>query len=185
MNSLNLNFVESEYIEDESSRYLGCPTVPESWLNDNNMFDSDDIFVCQINLEEASEKGVIPITKGMLYFFINAVTLEGKVLYSINEKLVKVDFNCDNDKINIDTNKEYRVIFSNTKEIYLDGTKLFGEPIESEYLNKDDVLLLQIDTLQEDNILFREEDSFYQFIIDKKSFKEKDFSKARLVVVNL
>ena len=55
---------EAEY---EGSRFFGDPVVPEKWA-DREPWSEDDIFMCQINLEDIDSKGLLP-ESGYLYFF--------------------------------------------------------------------------------------------------------------------
>ena len=92
MFSIKIKLTECSEFNLLSSRFLGVPSIPEKWIDDIS-FDENDVFLCQINLDDLS-KFKTPFTyKGILYFFINLKTEKPKVLYSLNEKLIKVNFN--------------------------------------------------------------------------------------------
>lgn len=183
MNSIKLNFVENKDLKIYSSKYLGCPSIPKYWLN-KDMFKENDIFICQINLEDLVEYN-IPINKtGILYFFINVEEKKCKVFYEITKDLVEVEFNDSSFDENL--SKEYKINFENNNNYYLDGSKLFGIPANNEKFNKfEDVLLLQIDTLQDDNVFLSNEDLIFQFIIKKEDLTKKNFSNVELEIIKL
>ena len=183
MNSVSFNIIESKNLSNKSSKYLGLPSIPESWIEDENLFEEDDMFLCQINLEDLIEFSV-PITKlGILYFFINLKTEQGKVLYSKEtNNLVKVDFN---DGL-IDSSREFKIYFELNEEIYLDGTKLLGIPVDNkDFDSKEEILLLQIDTLHENNIFKNDENIVYQFIMKKEDFVRNNYSNVRLDILEI
>ena len=181
MNSLLINFVECKELPCHSSRYLGTPAIPEKWL-DEDIFDDDDIFICQINLEELIEFNVPGKKEGMLYFFINLEKGQGKVLLSNEAKLLKVDFNDYDKYVNID--KNYKINFEPNSEVYIDGTKLFGTPVENNDFNsEEDLLLLQIDTLHDNNVFMNDKDYIFQFIIKKTDFAKNNFSNTKLYIL--
>ena len=183
MNSVNINIIESKNLSNKSSKYLGLPSIPQSWIEDENLFDEDDMFLCQINLEDLSNFNVPTNKVGILYFFINLKTEQGKVLYSKeNDNLVKVDFN---DGL-INSSREFKIYFDVNEEVYLDGTKFLGTPVDNYSFNeKEEVLLLQIDTLQENNIFKNNENIIYQYIIKKEDFVRNKFSNVRLDIIEV
>lgn len=177
-NSIGLRFLKNNDLPKSKSKYLGCPSLPEKWLDDTNLFEDNDIFICQINLEDLFEYSIPCEKKGILYFFVNFESKSGKVLFSKNENLVTVDFN--EGSLIGDISNSYAIEFDINNEVYLDGCKLFGQPVNNQNFDeKNEILLLQIDTLQDDNILFPNEDYIFQFIIKNSDFINKDFSKIK------
>ena len=70
---------EAEY---EGSRFFGDPVVPEKWA-DKEPWLEDDIFMCQINLEDLKgfdTEGLLP-EEGYLYFF--ADVSDGIIIHPI------------------------------------------------------------------------------------------------------
>lgn len=177
-NSISLKFFKNNDLPKSKSKYLGCPSLPEKWLDNIDLFDDNDIFICQINLEDLIEYSVPVEKKGILYFFVNLESKSGKVLFAKNENLVTVDFN-EGNSIG-DLSNSYAIEFNINNEIYLDGCKLFGQPVNNDKFNeKEEILLLQIDTLQDDNILLQNEDYIFQFIIKNSDFINKNFSNIK------
>ncbi len=68
---------EAEY---EGSRFFGDPVVPEKWADDEP-WPEDDIFMCQVNLEDLEDTdGLLP-KSGYLYLF--ADVSDGVVIHPI------------------------------------------------------------------------------------------------------
>ena len=182
--SIKLKFIKTtSLVGGLSSRYLGEPTLPIDWVK-NSIFDEYDVFICQVNSDDLLDFNLPVRINGILYFFINMTTKEPKVLYTTKDKkFVTVEFN---DPKIVGTDETYRIAFEENKEIYYDGTKLFGKPLENETFNqKDEILLLQLDTLQDDNVYLSDEDALYQFIINKVDLSNKNFSNVRLDIIHI
>ena len=64
---INFEICDRGEAEYEGSRFFGDPVVPEKWA-DKEPWAEDDIFMCQINLEDIDSEGLLP-ESGYLYFF--------------------------------------------------------------------------------------------------------------------
>ncbi|MBE6815962.1 MAG: hypothetical protein E7522_11020 [Ruminococcaceae bacterium] len=156
-----------------TSKFLGAPTMPESWLSDGTLSD-DDFFFCQIKLSELREHTSCTLLppKGFLYIFL---TIKEDGTFKPNVRLCEEepdtlidDFNYGFDFLG-DTDKEYSIDFSGVSA----GTEtaLFVEENES-------YILLQYDPL-DDNMpeFLQETEKQAVFRIPKVDLENLDFSR--------
>lgn len=171
--SLKLN--ENDESDLGSTHFLGCPDVPVEW-NDNAVFYNDEIFLGQINLKEYSIEG-LP-NKGILYFFlaVESKPYRGIVRYASDDSNIeRVDFNQEIDFC-VDLNKEYiSSICEGNGNI-----SMFKEKDSKITLNKDEVMLLYIDTNNLLSDVFKLYSQQVAYIIKTDDLINKRFEKARL-----
>lgn len=159
-----------------ASKFFGSPTIPLSWKND---FSNDQIFLCQINLEDIAhldKSNELP-PHGYLYIFLHTIdgyyNLKADVRYFDGEpELALHDFNA--------MVKNYQ----NFNDAYLmefyqadndaTCTRLLGEPSDWNYENNPPKLFLQFDPLDSDMGFLDFLDGFIYFFFDKN---KKDFNK--------
>lgn len=155
-----------------TSKFLGAPTIPESWLSDGTLND-DDFFFCQIKLSELRENSDCTLLppKGFLYIFLT-ITEDGTFKPNVqlcNEEPDTLidDFNLGFDFLG-DTEAEYSIDFAD--ETSDSETALFIE-------NGDNYILLQYDPL-DDNMpeFLQETEKQALFTISKKDLEKLDFS---------
>jgi uncharacterized protein YwqG len=156
-----------------TSKFLGAPTMPESWLADGTLSD-DDFFFCQIKLSELRESTnctLLP-AKGFLYIFLTIQedgTFKPNVrLYEEEPDTLIDDFNYGFDFLG-DTDSEYSIDF--VDENSDTETALFIEDGEN-------YILLQYDPL-DDNMpeFLQETEKLAIFKISKDDLEKFDFSK--------
>lgn len=156
-----------------TSKFLGAPTMPESWLSDGTLSD-DDFFFCQIKLSELREHTSCTLLppKGFLYIFL---TIKEDGTFKPNVRLCEEepdtlidDFNYGFDFLG-DTDKEYSIDFSGVSDNT--ETALFIEENES-------YILLQYDPL-DDNMpeFLQETEKQAVFRIPKVDLENLDFSR--------
>ena len=155
-----------------TSKFLGAPTMPESWLSDGTLSD-DDFFFCQIKLSELKEHTTCELLppKGFLYIFL---TIQEDGTFKPNVRLCEDepdtlidDFNYGFDFLG-DTDAEYSIDF--TDEVSNAETALFIE-------ENDNYILLQYDPL-DDNMpeFLQETEKQALFRISKSDLEKLDFS---------
>ncbi len=156
-----------------TSKFLGAPTMPESWLSDGTLSD-DDFFFCQIKLSELREHTSCTLLppKGFLYIFL---TIQEDGTFKPNVRLCEEepdtlidDFNYGFDFLG-DTDKEYSIDFSGVSADT--ETELFIEENEN-------YILLQYDPL-DDNMpeFLQETEKQAVFRISKVDLENLDFSR--------
>lgn len=183
MESIKLNFspINDDFTKF-SSKFLGDVAIPRKWLDDD-IFSENDIFLAQINFSNLEYFDTGLLKKGLLYFFLDITDFSKcKVLYTLDNDLVTVGFN-DEIKSNYNLSLGYNLTFTNNKEFYFDGTKMFGNPAFTQ-LESDEILLFQFDSLDNAEIDFlSDKECYIQFIIKKDDFQKFDFSKVYVKVV--
>ena len=155
-----------------TSKFLGAPTMPESWLSDGTLSD-DDFFFCQIKLSELREHTNCTLLppKGFLYIFL---TIQADGTFKPNVRLCEEepdtlidDFNYGFDFLG-DTDKEYSIDFSGVSADT--ETELFIEENEN-------YILLQYDPLDDNMPKFLQEtEKQALFRISKADLEKLDFS---------
>lgn len=173
--------IEEKNEELDYSKFFGSPVFPKDFLDRFNL--NEDLFICQINLEQIASYDVKYLPKeGMLYFFLeytDSYNYNAKVIYS-NEELVEC---CD--MINEDFYEA-----DNWYAAYIDFTDeevmnfLIGKPseIDDEITCMDNtgyIILLTIDPLEttKDFPNLGSLDGYYYFMIKESDLIKKDFSK--------
>ena len=135
-----------------ASKFFGAPTIPLAWEND---FYDDEIFFCQIRLEDIAQLDTedrLP-HNGYLYVFLHTgesgYEMKADVRYYDGEpELLIDDFNATVEGYE-HFNDSYMIEFYATDED-IDGTRLFGEPSDWNYADKPPRLLMQYDPLDND-----------------------------------
>ena len=155
-----------------TSKFLGAPTMPESWLSDGTLSD-DDFFFCQIKLSELKEHTTCELLppKGFLYIFL---TIQKDGTFKPNVRLCEDepdtlidDFNYGFDFLG-DTDAEYSIDF--TDEVSNAETALFIE-------ENDNYILLQYDPLDDNMPEFLQETEKQALLrISKSDLEKLDFS---------
>lgn len=174
--SIKINCGDNE-CELESSKFFGEILLPEKWLIED-VFSPDELFFCQINLEELYEavgKTLLP-SSGILYFFINyGKKMQGIVRYTCDEVDAYTCFNEDWES-DYDVVTEWPMEFTKGDE----GTLLLTK---DKNVGEDEIALLKYvpDSLDID-YLTGDKKSLY-FIIKEYDLKNKDFSKAYIKIV--
>ena len=167
-----------------SSKFFGSPTVPKEWLDQG--FDEDEIFLCQIRLEDIAPFDMeerLP-HKGYLYIFLK--TEEGRynlkpiVRYYEGKPNVVIDFfnECVSEYSHLI--KDYLVEFCEVEEDEA-CTRLFGIPSDWNYSDDPPALLMQFDPLDCPADFLSEIDGFVYFFFEKcgeilKVFIHEEFS---------
>ena len=156
-----------------TSKFLGAPTMPESWLSDGTLSD-DDFFFCQIKLSELREHTSCTLLppKGFLYIFL---TIQENGTFRPNVRLCEEepdtlidDFNYGFDFLG-DTDKEYSIDFSGVSADT--ETELFIEDNEN-------YILLQYDPLDDNMPEFLQETEKQALLrISKTDLEKLDFSR--------
>ena len=173
----------------DHSKFLGSPVVPAGFL-DRHEFSGSEYFIAQVNLEEIGDRQDLLPQHGFLYFFLDADTLEPKVIYEDAEPAEMIeDINEGFDAADFGPTSAQHFVFDEKG-----GHFLFGEPDPDldlgSYLEEIDeyVTLLQIDSLSlpEGEGLFQigtfaPYDGYYIFLIKKEDLKKLDFSKVRYI----
>lgn len=176
------------------SRFLGNPDLPDSLLEEEELFSTTEIFLGQISLKDLPEcdlKHKLPAS-GMLYFFleIGEMPYEAHVIYyGGDEVLDEVLFNEDTEaELLSDIGTGYELQCSVTTEESdghrddggAEGLKLFGftNRLSWGYLDTGKELLLQVDLKELPDFLGKK--GFLYFIIDKQKLEEGAFSEVLL-----
>lgn len=156
-----------------TSKFLGAPTMPESWLSDGTLSD-DDFFFCQIKLSELREHTSCTLLppKGFLYIFL---TIQENGTFRPNVRLCEEepdtlidDFNYGFDFLG-DTDKEYSIDFNGVSADT--ETELFIEDNEN-------YILLQYDPLDDNMPEFLQETEKQALLrISKTDLEKLDFSR--------
>lgn len=156
-----------------TSKFLGAPTMPESWLSDGTLSD-DDFFFCQIKLSELREHTSCTLLppKGFLYIFL---TIQENGTFRPNVRLCEEepdtlidDFNYGFDFLG-DTDKEYSIDFNGVSADT--ETALFIE-------DKENYILLQYDPLDDNMPEFLQETEKQALLrISKTDLEKLDFSR--------
>ena len=156
-----------------TSKFLGAPTMPESWLSDGTLSD-DDFFFCQIKLSELREHTSCTLLppKGFIYIFL---TIQENGTFRPNVRLCEEepdtlidDFNYGFDFLG-DTDKEYSIDFSGVSADT--ETELFIEDNEN-------YILLQYDPLDDNMPEFLQETEKQALLrISKTDLEKLDFSR--------
>ena len=176
---MGIKLVIDEYqTELDDSKFFGEILLPNEWL-EKNVFSPDELFLCQINLEQLYDEygeTILPKT-GMLYFFLDyGKKLCAKVRYFDGE----LDgYTCFNEDWEADF--DFVTDLSIEFEAGNDGIVLL--PDEANKFD-DDVCLFKLDTSKEDLLAcdFYKGKTLY-FVIDKQSLKNKNFENAVLKIV--
>lgn len=179
------------------SRFLGNPDLPDSLLEEDELFSTTEIFLAQISMTQFREacpgELVLLPNHGMLYFFleIGEMPYEAHVVYyGGDEPLDEVEFNQDTEAgRKADIVSGYTCVFEpiteETEGIRDDGgeagLKLFGAPARLSwgYLDSGKTLLLQTDLKELPDFLGRNGGYLY-FIIDETALKEGRLEEALL-----
>lgn len=176
---MSIKLIIDQYdTELEESKFFGDILLPEAWLEDN-VFSSDEMFLCQINLDDLYEnfgRTLLP-KRGMLYFFIDyAKRTVARVRYTDGE----IDaYTCFNE----DWEGDYDVITSCSVE-FSDGDTGTAMLVKDENVADGKICLLRYDPAHEEFIDFMQDtDSVLYFLIDEKDLLNKDFSRVELKVV--
>lgn len=162
-----------------ASKFFGAPTVPLAWEGD---FYEDEIFLCQINLEDIAhldKENRLP-HKGYLYLFLHTQNgpydLVADVRYFDGEiELAINDFNAE--VLNYEKFSDAYLMEFYQVDDDADCTRLLGEPSDWNYEEKPPKLLMQFDPLDSDMGFLDFLDGFIYFFFGKN---EKDFSKVFL-----
>ncbi|MGN1044693.1 MAG: DUF1963 domain-containing protein [Candidatus Methanomethylophilaceae archaeon] len=160
---------EAEY---EGSRMFGDPVVPEGWA-DSEPWTEDEIFMCQINLDDLKgydTDGLLP-EKGYLYFFADMT--DGIVIRPILSE-------DEPDTIYEDCNMGFDEVEG---DIFTDWVIRFGKG-RSSVLGRDggDVILLDLD-LRGTGVRFLEDiGGRVRVVIPEGSLRRKDLSGAVTVI---
>ncbi len=178
------------------SKFFGAPFFPEGLVE---TLDEDDVFICQINLEDIEHFNCALPKRGYLYFFINVSSYqyEGKVFYVDYTSSIKNDFVVIDD-INDDFLDDYQIPSPMHMEFYRidnDSQKefswedfdiqLFGECpdfIEEEYRLEGYRCLLMIDTMGVDIFpSFGSLDGYILFMIKEEDLINQNFNNILLI----
>ena len=156
-----------------TSKFLGAPTMPESWLSDGTLSD-DDFFFCQIKLSELREHTSCTLLppKGFLYIFL---TIQENGTFRPNVRLCEEepdtlidDFNYGFDFLG-DTDKEYSIDFS--------GVSADTET-ELQIEDNENYILLRYDPLDDNMPEFLQETEKQALLrISKTDLEKLDFSR--------
>lgn len=185
-------------------RFLGNPDLPDSLLEEEELFSTTEIFLGQISFKQleairlgqsaADETAVLP-NHGMLYFFleIGEMPYEAHVIYYEGEEILdEVEFNQDTEaELHADISGGYTCTFETNMEEMTGirddgggaGLKLLGAPARLSwgYLDSGKRLLLQVDLKELPDFLGRNGGYLY-FIIDETAFKEGRLNETLLQV---
>lgn len=151
---------------------------PDLTKKAENLYQDDDYFLCQLNLEEI--KNAFPTIylpkHGMLYFFVSLDSLNGKVLYS--------DYQSDNDFNRIEfnegfhfKNKEYsiKLSFHNHHHDFMilyENQKISG-------IRENEIVLLKVHFKK----LLNYNKKFYlYYVINKEDLLKMDYSRVRTII---
>lgn len=190
--------IKDEDCELDQSKFFGEILLPEKWLMEN-VFSPDEMFLCQINLENLYEKvgkTYLP-ERGMLYFFID-----------YKKKPLPVVRYCDEDVdaytcFNEDWEGDYDVFTEwaldyelynqsdknaektgNGFTLYKGAEEEFSEMLcKEDFLSDDEIVLLKFaPNTSEIDFMSYEEKSVY-FIIKIEDLKKQDFSNVTLKMI--
>ncbi len=173
--SLNLIVDENEKTY-ELSKISGTPLFPYNFIENNNL--EDDLFIAQINLKTIDNEYLKFISEGFIYIFLNVDVYPYKVkcFYSKDDAIMVYEDINEGFEEYIDVNG-YEMVLNNEKKDIGICTKI-NPIISEEYGYNDDYLnLLEIDTLEFNNISISSPDSILYFIIRKEDLKKLDFKK--------
>ena len=159
----------------DASKFFGAPTIPLSWEND---FYEDEIFFCQIRLEDIKEydtENKLP-HKGYLYIFLDTeegdYSLRARVRYYDGKpELALLSFNETVEGYEY-LNEEWQMEFYDAEED-TPSTRLFGVPSDWNYEDSPPELLLQFDPLDTSMGFLEFLDGFVYFFFgdDKRDFE--------------
>ncbi len=163
-----------------ASKFFGTPTVPLAWNGD---FYEDEIFLCQINLADAThldKENRLPHT-GYLYIFLHTdggdYGLEADVRYFEGEPELAIDdFNLEVEGYE-KFNDAYLMEFFEVDDSEA-CTRLLGVPSDWNYEDEPPRLLLQFDPLDSEMGFLDHIDGFLYFFFGKD---EKKFESVMLV----
>lgn len=128
-----------------ASKFFGTPTVPLAWETD---FAEDEIFFCQLRLEELAHldtENRLPHT-GYLYVFLHTQTLTADVRYSAKElELAFEDFNLAVPGYEMYGDAWQMEFYPAPEDA--DCTRLLGIPSDWSYPASPPALLMQYDPL--------------------------------------
>lgn len=162
----------------EDSKFFGDMLLPEKWLIDD-VFSPDEMFLCQINLEELSDavgKTLLPDT-GMLYFFIDYKKKPLAVVrYFDGEADAYTCFNEDWED-DFDVYEDWQITFDSLADE--EGSKLLSRnaPIE-----EDEIALLVYDPSSSPMDFMAGKDKKLYFVMKVTELKKHDFSNVKLKI---
>lgn len=161
---------------------FGCPDFPLAMVKE---VSDDEIFFCQLNLEEVTRVYNSPLlpNRGMLYFFIGQSDYRAIVRFSEESRydersFARVDFN-DSIETPFDFLGEYRIRMAKSSEAK--GCLLLDEERKSGEMLPDEIVLLQYDQRLGPRIL--ETDGIICFVIDREALLNRDYNAVRLLIV--
>ena len=184
---------ESEF-DFERSKFFGSPVFNKEVIEKE--VDFDEIFLAQINLEDISyyDKDKLLPKTGYLSFFYNENEKKVHIIYHTKEiNNVIIDFNKQFDRKNYTT--PYYITYDSLDELVVDdeirfssqdGCKLLGfayDNIKKSEITKDDILLLQIDSLSVPDFPIIPGLGMGYVFINKDDLKKKNFKKVKFIIV--
>lgn len=159
----------------ESSKFFGDMLLPEKWLIDD-VFSPDEMFLCQINLEEVYEavgKTLLP-EEGMLYFFID---YKKKPLAAVRYSTEEADaYTCFNE----DWEGDFDVYTDWEMEFSFDAKTKSRLLCKDANVSEGEIALLKYVPNESDMDFMADSGKALYFIINEIDLKNKDFSKVKL-----
>lgn len=160
-----------------TSCFYGDPDFSQEMILN---YDEKEMFIAQINLEEVRNviNSVYLPKSGILYFFYNIETKEGKVLFNDNiENLSRIDFNEDlNLKINF--HKKYLIKF-NMRYTHHDLMFLY-ENDRLPGIKLDEVILLKYYFPKFD--YNKKDKSYLYYVISKEDLINRRYDQVRTII---
>lgn len=162
----------------ENSKFFGDMLLPEKWLIDD-VFSPDEMFLCQINLEELSDavgKTLLP-DSGMLYFFIDYKKKPLAVVrYFDGEADAYTCFNEDWDA-DFDVYEDWLITFDS--KVDEEGSKLLYRDAS---IGEDEIALLVYDPSSSPMDFMAGKDKKLYFIVKVADLKNRNFSNVKLKI---
>lgn len=190
--------IKDEDCELDQSKFFGEILLPEKWLMEN-VFSPDEMFLCQINLENLYEKvgkTYLP-ESGMLYFFIDYKKKPMAVVRYCNEEAdaytcFNEDWEGDYDVLT-EWALDYELCNSNDNggektgngfTLYKGGKKDFSEMLcKEDFLPDDEIALLKFTPNTSEMDFMSDEEKLMYFIIKIEDLKKLDFSNVILKMI--
>lgn len=175
---MSLKIKRGEYADLDGSKLFGDVLMPEDWF-ENNVFGEDEVFLCQIKLEDIAEYDVARILphEGTLYFFLDfsASLTKGIVRYSAANADAYTNFN-DGVEDEYGLDDEIPLSFAAGNE----GSCML---CRDEKTLENEVCLLRLFPKELGMEFLSEEGGGLYFTVDKEDLKRLDFSNVKAFIV--
>ena len=166
---INIKKAEQNY-DPGTSKFFGSPTVPSDMLD---IYNENEIFFCQINIQELKhldKDNILPDT-GYIYIFLDTTNskynLISRVIYKKEEPTHILDeFNKE-----VESFSEYVTPYIMTFEEcddYENCTRLFGYPNDWNYQDEPRKLFMQFDPLDNEIGFLDSLDGLLYFFFNKE-----------------